>query len=102
LYSQVKIFGNKSLSSQKLRDKEKSPLRVLIIGEYFPPDIGGAATRLFNVAKGLTLNGCNVTIVTAFPHYPTGNIPKEYKYKPLKIEYIGNFRVIRTFVFPLT
>ena len=90
------------MGSQKPRDKEKSPLKVLIIGEYFPPDIGGAATRLFNVAKGLTLNGCNVTIVTAFPHYPTGNIPKEYKHKPLKVEYIGNSRVIRTFVFPLT
>ncbi len=87
---------------QKLQAKKKSPLKVLIIGEYFPPDIGGAATRASNVAKGLTLNGCDVTIVTAFPHYPTGKIPKEYKYKPLKVEYIGNSRVIRTFVFPLT
>ena len=91
----------KKLSSQKLQDKEKSPLNVLIIGEYFPPDIGGAATRASNVAKGLTLNGCNVTVVTAFPHYPTGKIPKEYKYKPLKVEYAGKSRVIRTFVLPL-
>lgn len=91
----------KSLSSQKLQNKEKSALNVLIIGEYFPPDIGGAATRASNVAKGLTLNGCNVTIVTAFPHYPTGKIPSQYKYKPLKVEYAGKSRVIRTFVLPL-
>ncbi len=89
------------MSSQKFQDKEKSPLKVLIIGEYFPPDIGGAATRASNVAKGLILNDCDVTIVTAFPHYPTGEVPREYKYKPLKVEYIGNSRVIRTFVFPL-
>jgi glycosyltransferase involved in cell wall biosynthesis len=89
------------LGSEKLQDKEKSPLNVLIIGEYFPPDIGGAATRASNVAKGLTLNGCNVTIVTAFPHYPTGKFPKEYKYKPIKIEYVGKSRVIRTIVLPL-
>lgn len=89
------------MGSQKLQDKEKSSLNVLIIGEYFPPDIGGAATRASNVAKGLTLNGCNVTIVTAFPHYPTGKIPKEYKCKPLKVEYVGKSRVIRTFVLPL-
>jgi glycosyltransferase involved in cell wall biosynthesis len=76
-------------------------LNVLIIGEYYPPDIGGAATRASNIAKGLSLNGCNVTIVTAFPHYPTGKIPKEYKYKPLKVEYVGKSRVIRTFVLPL-
>lgn len=89
------------MSSQQLQDKKKSALNVLIIGEYFPPDIGGAATRASNVAKGLTLNGCNVTIVTAFPHYPTGKIPKEYQYKPLNVEYIGKSRVIRTFVLPL-
>ena len=87
------------MSSQKLQ--VKSPLNVLIIGEYFPPDIGGAATRASNVAKGLTLNGCNVTTVTAFPHYPTGKIPREYKYKPLKVEYAGKSKVIRTFVLPL-
>lgn len=75
-------------------------LNVLIIGEYFPPDLGGAATRASNVAKGLSLNNCNVTIVTAFPHYPTGKIPNEYKSKPLKIEYIGKSKVIRTFVLP--
>jgi colanic acid biosynthesis glycosyl transferase WcaI len=76
-------------------------LNVLIIGEYFPPDLGGAATRASNVAKGLTLNGCNVTVVTAFPHYPSGKTPKEYKYKPLKVECIGKSRVIRTSVLPL-
>ena len=76
-------------------------LNVLIIGEYFPPDIGGAATRASNVAKGLSRNGCNVTVVTAFPHYPTGKVPKEYKYKPLAVEYVGETRVIRTFILPL-
>lgn len=91
----------KNLNSSKLQNKEKSSLNVLILGEYFPPDLGGAATRASNVAKGLTLNGCNVTIVTAFPHYPTGKIPKEYKYKPLKVEYVGKSRVIRTFILPL-
>jgi glycosyltransferase involved in cell wall biosynthesis len=78
-----------------------NPLSVLIIGEYFPPDIGGAATRASNVAKGLSMNDCNVTVVTAFPHYPTGKIPKQYKRLPLKVEYAGKTRVIRTCVLPL-
>ncbi len=76
-------------------------MNVLILGEYFPPDIGGAATRSSNVAKGLSLNDCNVTVVTAFPHYPTGRIPKKYKYKPLKVEYAGKMKIIRTFVLPI-
>jgi glycosyltransferase involved in cell wall biosynthesis len=74
---------------------------VLIIGQYFPPDLGGAATRACNIAKGLSLNGCKVTVVTAFPHYPHGKIPREYKYKPFKVEWLGKTRVIRTFILPL-
>ncbi|RLF88377.1 hypothetical protein DRN46_07150 [Thermococci archaeon] len=76
-------------------------MRVLIIAQYFPPDMGGGATRAFNVAKGLTLADCHVTVITAFPHYPTGNIPKKYRRKLLSIEYEGNIKVIRTFVPPL-
>lgn len=89
------------MDPKKLKDNDSLALNVLIIGEYFPPDIGGAATRASNVAKGLSRNDCNVTVVTAFPHYPTGKIPKEYKFKPLTIEYVGKTRVIRTFVLPL-
>jgi colanic acid biosynthesis glycosyl transferase WcaI len=80
---------------------KESPLKVLIIGEYFPPDIGGAATRASNIAKGLSMNGCSVTVVTAFPHYPTGKIPEQYKRKLLKVEYVEKSRILRTFVFPL-
>jgi len=63
--------------------------------------MGGGATRAYNVAKGLILNRCNVTVVSAFPHYPTGKIPKEYSRRPLKIEWFEGVRVIRTFVPPL-
>jgi glycosyltransferase involved in cell wall biosynthesis len=76
-------------------------MNVLIIAQYFPPDLGGSATRAFNVAKGLTLNGCNVTVVSAFPHYPHGSIPPEYRWRPFKVEWMGKIRVIRTFILPL-
>jgi glycosyltransferase involved in cell wall biosynthesis len=76
-------------------------MRVLIIAQYFPPDMGGGATRAYNVAKGLELNGCKVMVVTAFPHYPNGNIPEKYRWKPLALEDIKGLRVARTFVPPL-
>lgn len=78
-----------------------SNLNVLIIAQYFPPDLGGAATRAYNVAKGLVLNGCGVTVLTAFPHYPHGKIPKQYMWKPLKLEWLGKVNVVRTFILPL-
>jgi len=76
-------------------------LDVLIIAQYFPPDLGGSATRAYNVAKGLLLNGCEVTIVAAFPHYPDGKIPREYRWRPLKVEWFGKIRVVRTLMPPM-
>jgi glycosyltransferase involved in cell wall biosynthesis len=76
-------------------------LNILVVAQYFPPDLGGSATRAGNLAKGLSLNGCSVTVITGFPHYPHGNIPLEYRWKPLKIEQMGNIKVIRTFMPPI-
>jgi len=76
-------------------------MRVLIVAKEFPPDMGGGATRAYNAAKGLTLNGCKVVVITAFPHYPHGNIPAEYRWKPLKVEYKEGLKIIRTIVPPL-
>jgi len=76
-------------------------MRVLLIAQYFPPDIGGAATRAINLAKGLSLNACNVTVIAAFPHYPSGRIPDEYKWVPIKMEWMGNIKVVRTLMPPL-
>jgi len=76
-------------------------LNVLIIAQYFPPDLGGSATRAYNLAKGLLLNDCEVTVVAASPHYPHGKIPREYRWKPLKVEWLGKIKVIRTFMPPM-
>jgi colanic acid biosynthesis glycosyl transferase WcaI len=76
-------------------------MNVLVLAQYFPPDMGGGATRAFNVAKGLAINGCNVTIIAAFPHYPMGNVPEKYRWKPLSVEYMHGLKVFRTFIPPL-
>ena len=74
---------------------------MLVIAQYFPPDLGGSATRAHNLAKGLSLNGCNVTIIAAFPHYPYGEIPREYRWKLLKVEWMGKIKVVRTYMPPI-
>lgn len=73
-------------------------MKVLIIAQYFPPDFGGASTRAYNAAQGLLRNGCDVTVVTAFPHYPHGQIPAKYKRKLIFDESIDGIRVIRTYI----
>ena len=77
------------------------PLRVLVIAQYYPPDMGGGATRAYNVVKGMTLHGAQVIVVAAFPHYPHGNVPREYRWKLFKIEWDEGAKIIRTFVPPL-
>jgi colanic acid biosynthesis glycosyl transferase WcaI len=76
-------------------------VRVLVLAQYFPPDMGGGATRAHNVVRGLSLAGCDVTVVTPFPNYPTGNVPTKYRKSLLKVEYEGKVKVIRTFVPPI-
>jgi glycosyltransferase involved in cell wall biosynthesis len=63
--------------------------------------MGGAATRAYNIAKGLALNGCKVTVIAAVPHYPHGNIPKKYRWTPIEVEKMDNFKVIRTIMPPI-
>ena len=67
-----------------------------MIGQYFPPDFGGASTRAYNLARGLVLQNCQVTVITSFPHYPDGNIPENYSGKFVVKEEIDGIKVIRT------
>jgi hypothetical protein len=43
-------------------------MRILIIAQYFPPDITAAAFRIFDTARLLEANGHEVRVITAFPH----------------------------------
>ncbi len=63
--------------------------------------MGGGSTRAFNIAKGLILNGCDVVVVSAFPHYPAGDIPAKYRWRPLVFERVDGISVIRTPVPPV-
>lgn len=72
-----------------------------MISQYFPPDVGGASTRVSNAIKGLRMRGHRVCVVTAFPHYPHGRIPKEYMGKAFAIEGDDAVKVVRVWVPPL-
>jgi len=76
-------------------------MHFLILSQIFPPDMGGSSTRAYNIAKGLVLNNVDVTVVAGFPHYPSGNVPKELRKKALSIQYMDGFKIIRTFIPPL-
>jgi colanic acid biosynthesis glycosyl transferase WcaI len=73
-------------------------MNVLMISQYFPPDWNGPSTRAYNAAQGLLSQGMNVTVVTAFPHYPHGNVPSKYKGRILSLEEMDGIKLVRTWV----
>lgn len=73
-------------------------LNVLVLAQYFPPDMGGASTRASNVVKGLLKKECKVTVVAAFPHYPKGEVPKHYKHKAIMSQVFGTAKLFRVWI----
>ena len=67
--------------------------KILIISQYFPPDISGGGTRAYNYAKCLSKN-YDVTVITAFPHLHS-KIPSAYSSHLIKKEKIDKIKVIR-------
>lgn len=76
-------------------------MRILILTQYFPPEKGAAQVRLLEIAKGLRHNGHHVEVVTAFPNYPTGVIPPEYRGKFFMRDSVEGITVYRTWIYPV-
>jgi len=54
-------------------------MRILFVTPYFPPELGAPQTRIYEQAVRLRRKGHAVSILTTFPNYPTGVVPKEWK-----------------------
>lgn len=75
-------------------------MRILILSQYFLPEMGAPQSRLFELAKGLISLGWEVSVVTAMPNYPTGRIFKSHRNKFSHIDSIDNIEIKRYWLFP--
>lgn len=75
-------------------------MRLLILTQYFPPEMGAPQARLHELAVRLVRKGHEVTVLTAMPNYPTGRVFKGYRWKLRCRETIDGVDVIRTALFP--
>lgn len=65
---------------------EEKKKHVLIVSQIFYPD----QFRINDIAISLVNRGFKVTVLTGYPNYPEGVIPKEYKsHKVTKETYLG-------------
>jgi colanic acid biosynthesis glycosyl transferase WcaI len=52
-------------------------MRILLVTPYYLPDGGPAAPLFTMLCQELARKGHKVTALTAVPHYPTGQVPKD-------------------------
>lgn len=69
--------------------------RILLLTQYFPPEIGAAQTRLFELGQELSGLGWEVEVLTALPNYPTGRVFKGYDPGKSVRETAGRLSVVR-------
>lgn len=74
-------------------------MRILFLTPYYPPEVGAPQTRLHEAAVRLVAMGHQVTVLTGFPNYPSGVVPREYRGKAHMREVLQGVEVLRTWIY---
>ncbi|HOZ87566.1 MAG TPA: glycosyltransferase family 4 protein [Bacteroidia bacterium] len=74
-------------------------MKLLILTQYFPPEVGAPQNRLFELAVRLQAVGIDVTILTAMPNYPQMEIYKGYTGKKYVYEETAGLKIHRSSIF---
>jgi colanic acid biosynthesis glycosyl transferase WcaI len=77
-------------------------VRVLILTQYYPPEIGAAQARLSAFAQQLRCRGHTVEVVTAMPHNLTGRTYAGFERTFYLREVVDGVTVHRTWVYAAT
>ncbi len=74
-------------------------MKITILTQYFPPEVGAPQNRLFELAVRLKKKGADITIVTAMPNYPQMEIHEGFKRKFYSFENIEGLKTHRCWIF---
>ena len=79
-----------------------SPLKVLLFTPYYYPDFGPSAPIYTDLCEDLHKMGCNVTVVTAFPHYSEAQLAQN-PHRPLFTHEVYNgVNIVRCYVYSVS
>lgn len=74
-------------------------MKLAILTQYYPPEIGAPQARLSALVRGAVRRGHSVTVITAHPNYPAGRIQPGYG-GLLRRESRDGASVVRVPIFP--
>ena len=73
-------------------------MRVLLVSQYFHPEVGATQTRMYEFAQALAAEH-EVDVLAEFPNHPIGVIPPEYRGRWFSSDGSGPFRIARVWVY---
>lgn len=79
-------------------------MKILYVSQYFPPEMGAPAARVYELARHWVRLGHEVTVLTGFPNHPTGVLRAEYRSKWRRLvwrEKVDGIDVVRVWLMPL-
>jgi glycosyltransferase involved in cell wall biosynthesis len=74
-------------------------MKIIILTQYFPPEVGAAQNRLYETATRLQKNGAEIKILTAMPNYPEMKIRAGYEGKFYMKENMIGMEVHRAWIY---
>jgi glycosyltransferase involved in cell wall biosynthesis len=77
------------------RRRSRQRLRVILLSQYFPPEVGATQSRVQAFAEYLAAQGHAVTVICEFPNHPHGVIPEIYRGKIYQDDRSNPYRVLR-------
>jgi glycosyltransferase involved in cell wall biosynthesis len=74
-------------------------MRLLVITQYYPPEIGAPQNRLHELAVRLNAYGAEIEVLTALPNYPKMEIQEGYQNGKNREEQIDGIPVHRSWIY---
>ncbi len=74
-------------------------MKLLILTQYFPPEVGAPQNRLFELAIRLSKAGVDITVLTAMPNYPQMEIYETYRGKNYVYEEMEGLKIHRSSIY---
>jgi len=73
-------------------------MRVLVVTTFYAPDLGAGAALFTMLCEDLVRMGHEVSVIAAVPHYPTGQVQKEFRGRFIQRETRNGVDITRVWV----